>query len=529
MERIEMEATAATEGEVDGRTSPGEEEAAAEEAGEPGGFGSPVPEPPAAALTAENLAAGAEAAAATSDAPTAAAELPPLDPNSAARPGTAPREAAVSRPSTAGRPPSSAGTGPSLSVTLDSEGDAVMPPSSAPSSRATPEPPGDDRPGDPPASTTAAANPRRGSMLQQLKRGEFEKLQPPARLGSLLSRHSKHSLQTMGLQSPRKAFAGENFVMAPKEVVTPPKPARGAAPAASGPGLTPLQRLKSLRAAQRPATPPGAEPPAFERGFQLDVDLAGSPGRPRGADKPFRLGSPAADRRFSLCSPIKRKEWEQLMRVEVTQEDAEPRLRVRGTGLETGVVNIFARFEIAVLNQAALLKPVALKDFAISLREGPSRPTFYISQETESTFMVDWSAHMSGVYRIALQCRGAPVKGSPYTAVVKPALSAANRAYVDGPHEFRAGKQGRLKIFAVDQEGNMKVKGGDVFTVSIEGPGRTQREKITDNKDGVLSSCPCRRKHSTEAGWRRNAAQQAAPLHPSPRHPGGRPWRPWRP
>ena len=62
------------------------------------------------------------------------------------------------------------------------------------------------------------------------------------------------------------------------------------------------------------------------------------------------------------------------------------------------------------------------------------------------------------------------------------------------------GKQGRLKIFAVDQEGNMKVKGGDVFTVSIEGPGRTQREKITDNKDGVLSSCPCRRKHSTEAG-----------------------------
>ena len=46
----------------------------------------------------------------------------------------------------------------------------------------------------------------------------------------------------------------------------------------------------------------------------------------------------------------------------------------------------------------------------------------------------------------------------------------------------------------------MKVKGGDVFTLSIEGPGRTHREKITDNKDGVLSSCPCRRKHSTEAG-----------------------------
>ena len=56
---------------------------------------------------------------------------------------------------------------------------------------------------------------------------------------------------------------------------------------------------------------------------------------------------------------------------------------------------------------------------------------------------------------------------------------------MDGPHEFRAGKQGRLKIFAVDHEGNMKVKGGDVFTVSIEGPGRTQREKITDNKDGT--------------------------------------------
>ena len=28
------------------------------------------------------------------------------------------------------------------------------------------------------------------------------------------------------------------------------------------------------------------------------------------------------------------------MRVEVTQEDADPRVRVRGTGLETGVVNI---------------------------------------------------------------------------------------------------------------------------------------------------------------------------------------------
>jgi len=110
-----------------------------------------------------------------------------------------------------------------------------------------------------------------------------------------------------------------------------------------------------------------------------------------------------------------------------------------------------------------------------------------LNDNEDGTYSVAYVPRKHGEYVITVTLHGENIKASPFNVRIKPAPNAG-KSFAEGPGLLDAwdNEPAYFTIHAIDEDGNPRADGGDVFDVRISGPEEVQ-PKIVDNGDGTYS------------------------------------------
>jgi len=110
-----------------------------------------------------------------------------------------------------------------------------------------------------------------------------------------------------------------------------------------------------------------------------------------------------------------------------------------------------------------------------------------ITDNKNGTYTVKYTPKKHGDHSITVTLHGEHIKDSPFNVHIKPAPNAAN-SWAEGPGLVEAwdNEPAHFTIHAVDEDGNPRKDGGDVFDVKISGTSPVT-PVIVDNGDGTYA------------------------------------------
>jgi len=118
---------------------------------------------------------------------------------------------------------------------------------------------------------------------------------------------------------------------------------------------------------------------------------------------------------------------------------------------------------------------------------GVDSPKANVTDNHNGTYGVTYLPKKHGEYNITVTLHGENIKDSPFHVAIKPAPNAG-KSWAEGPGLLDAwdNEPAYFTIHAVDEDGNPREDGGDIFDVKISGPEEVT-PKVVDNGDGTYS------------------------------------------
>jgi len=118
---------------------------------------------------------------------------------------------------------------------------------------------------------------------------------------------------------------------------------------------------------------------------------------------------------------------------------------------------------------------------------GVDSPKANVTDNHNGTYGVTYLPKKHGEYNITVTLHGENIKDSPFHVAIKPAPNAG-KSWAEGPGLLDAwdNEPAYFTIHAVDEDGNPREDGGDIFDVKISGPEEVI-PKVVDNGDGTYS------------------------------------------
>jgi filamin len=174
---------------------------------------------------------------------------------------------------------------------------------------------------------------------------------------------------------------------------------------------------------------------------------------------------------------------------ELAARTADPaKCRAWGPGLEHAETGIPAEFTIQAVNAAGKDIPVGGENWEVTVNgpKGAVQPK--VTDNGNGTYGVVYVPTEVGKHTVAVQLKGKPIQGSPWTVPVDRAPADPTHTKVYGPGLERGvqGEPGVFTIEAYDRLGQRIRTGGDPFQVAVKGPyNRDVDVKVQDNKDGT--------------------------------------------
>jgi filamin len=157
-----------------------------------------------------------------------------------------------------------------------------------------------------------------------------------------------------------------------------------------------------------------------------------------------------------------------------------------GPGLESGATNNDCPFTIQAVNYFGDNLPTGGDQFNISI-SGPDTPKASCVDNSNGTYSCKYVPKAAGDYKVAINLRNEPIKGSPY-GPVKIVGPSSQQCYATGPgvEGGRVGPSVPFKIHSVDQKGTPVRTGSDPFKAAVKGPGGNSVPcQLKDNGDGT--------------------------------------------
>lgn len=150
------------------------------------------------------------------------------------------------------------------------------------------------------------------------------------------------------------------------------------------------------------------------------------------------------------------------------QVDAEACVAVGG-GLKASVVHVpsFVTLQARQADGVALRRSPGT-GFKVQL-SGPAKANTLVHDNQDGTALLCYTCTVSGSYRLEVRQGGTHIHGSPFTirvgnGAVKPANCIMDG---DGLHSAAAGAYSEFTIVAMDEDGNRRLEGGEMFAVDL--------------------------------------------------------------
>jgi len=167
----------------------------------------------------------------------------------------------------------------------------------------------------------------------------------------------------------------------------------------------------------------------------------------------------------------------QSVRVGIATGTDASKTKVYGPGLEDGVQdNLPTYFTIEAVGTDGKRMPKGGDPFTVKVTgpKGENVPA-NITDNGDGTYRVDYAPENAGPTRIDVGLKDKPVANSPYTVNVKEGADHST-SFVEA-HQF--------VIRSKTKTGKNMTKGGETFTVSINGPSGEVRNNLKDVNDGT--------------------------------------------
>ena len=164
-----------------------------------------------------------------------------------------------------------------------------------------------------------------------------------------------------------------------------------------------------------------------------------------------------------------------------------PRTFVEGPGLQGGQQHHEGVFTIHAVGPDGVPTTTGGEPFVVTI-DVPEPTTPKVKDNHDGTYSVTYMPEHSGDYVIGITLNGDHVRDSPFTVLIKRAPSP-ERSFADGPglSTAVAGEVATFTIHALDEAGNSRNDGGDVFPTTINGPTGHIPTDTTDNDDGTYT------------------------------------------
>eukprot|EP00698_Gefionella_okellyi_P016092 TRINITY_DN457_c0_g1_i1.p1 TRINITY_DN457_c0_g1~~TRINITY_DN457_c0_g1_i1.p1 ORF type:complete len:4209 (-),score=1181.95 TRINITY_DN457_c0_g1_i1:57-12683(-) len=160
---------------------------------------------------------------------------------------------------------------------------------------------------------------------------------------------------------------------------------------------------------------------------------------------------------------------------------------VTGNGLRTATAGVEASFVLRTYDRFGNRRETG-GDTVRATLSGPSEVQAVVQDEAGGSYHISYSVLNAGRYQLHIDANGAPVAGSPFTVdVVSASTDVANCAvHGEGLKQCTAGESTGFTIVARDRHNNQRRKGGDRFSVQVNGPSPTLAA-VADGSDGTYA------------------------------------------
>jgi len=155
---------------------------------------------------------------------------------------------------------------------------------------------------------------------------------------------------------------------------------------------------------------------------------------------------------------------------------------IHGSGISAGVAGIQMDFHCQAKDKFENNRPE--EDDVQVYISGPEKVTILRRYLGDGQYDFYWTGNKTGVYDVDVVCLGKSIGTAPYTVTVGSGeVYAVNCiAFGEGIKKGKAGETCTFSVQSKDMFGNDRTRGGDRYTVSIEGPAPVEaRQKDNDN------------------------------------------------
>jgi hypothetical protein len=173
-------------------------------------------------------------------------------------------------------------------------------------------------------------------------------------------------------------------------------------------------------------------------------------------------------------------------RVNITTSDniAPSKCTATGTGLSVSTAGKESTFEIQAVGVYDNLATEGGEKFVVKI----SGVETNVLDKGDGKYTVAYTPSVSGPFNIDVLLYSAPIQGSPFAMVTAPAVTSTQMCVGSQQNITTAGVQTTFGIQAKDVFGNLRISGGDVYTVKVTKLGsQSVYGQVTDNTDGTYT------------------------------------------